>query len=196
MYIRKIMSTILMIVLCFSFNGNVLAADVDAPYEAILNEINKQYNLELGYVPVDTSKISLEEYEEKTIEFASQQRELLNYIASQEACENVLGGRATGSYVNKTRTKDTSGITSPYYSITATYTVYDNMRISSYSSASLNRKTMAQVNNVYLTNITSPTFILLNTTRTLAVRYTATIHYDSAYGYDNTVLYAEFNYND
>lgn len=186
----------LFMVLCLVANIHTYAADTHTSYEMILNEINEEYGLELGYVPVDKSKISLEEYREKTTEFAIQQKELLDYINSQQVCKNVPLNRATGTYVNKTKTKDVSGTLGAYYSITAKYTVYDNKHISSYSSATLNTKAAAILNNVYLTDLTGPELVLINTTRTLSVSYTATIHYDSAYGYANTILYGEFDYDD
>lgn len=193
---KKIVSLMLVVVLGITLNISAFAADNQNDYKEILNRINQEYKLNLGYVPVDENKISLMEYEEKTRALAIQQRELLDYIDSLQKCENSPATRATGDYVKKTRTKDVSGMNGTLFSITATYTVYDNLRISSYSSATLNTKTAALIQNVYLTNITGPEFVLINTTRTLAVKYIATIHYDSVVGYDNVSLYAEFNYND
>ena len=80
---------------------NAFAADSDAPYKEVLNSINAEYDLDLGYVPVDKSQISLPEYEEKTRDFAIRQRELLDYIEEQEISAKPIDEAMTCSYVNK-----------------------------------------------------------------------------------------------
>lgn len=55
-----------------------------SPYEQILNSINEEFNLELGYISVDSSKTTVAEYESVTRELAKQQREILDLIATRE----------------------------------------------------------------------------------------------------------------
>lgn len=193
---KAVMSFVLVVALAMVTNVSVFAADSDFAYREVLRKINQEYDLDLEYIAVENNQISLKDYEKRTRQLAIQQRQLLDYIENLEVSENTPVVCASGEYVNKTKTKDVSDIYGAYFSITAHYTVYDNARISSYSGASLNTKPLAIINNVFLTDISGPEFILLNTTRTLAVRYHADIHYDSAPGYGNVVLQAEFHYND
>ena len=61
-------------------------------------------------------------------------------------------------------------------------------------SSSIIYKTAENVANVYLTNIGKAQYSYLDSMRTLAVKYQAKVHFDSAFGSTGT-LYAEFNYN-
>ena len=192
-YLKKAVSLLLAMALSMGLSANVFAAETVSPYEAILNEVNAEYGLDLGYVPVDESKVTLEQYEEKTREFAAEQRELLDYIASRETCAEPGGiSRASGI---KTRTKATWNL-GQYFTITATYTVYDGSRISSCRNAKLNMTNTAIFTNTYLTNISGPTYSVIDGGRTSTVKYTATVHFDSIIGYSNTSLYTEFYYSE
>jgi hypothetical protein len=51
----------------------------------------------------------------------------------------------------------------------------------------------AGVNNTFLTDISSPKYSIIDNGRTGAVKYTATLHYNSTFGFKNTVLYTEFH---
>lgn len=192
-YLKKAVSLLLVTALCMGLSMNVFAAETASPYEAILNEVNAEYGLDLGYIPVDETKVTLEQYEQTTREFAAEQRELLDYIASREACDEPVGiARAS---VVKTRTKATWSL-GQYFTITATYTVYNGTSISSCRNASLNMTTTAILTNTYLTNISGPTYSVIDSGRTSTVKYTATVHFDSLIGYSNTSLYTEFYYSE
>ena len=78
-YLKRMTSVLIAATLCMGLSLSVTAAEETiSPYEAILNEINEEYKLDLGYVEVDASKVTLEEYEEKTRGLAASQRELLD----------------------------------------------------------------------------------------------------------------------
>lgn len=192
-YLKKAVSLLLATALCMGLSMNVFAAGTASPYEAVLKEVNEEYGLSLGYIPVDETKVSLEQYEQKTREFAAEQRELLDYIASREVCEEPVG-TARASVV-KTRTKATWNL-GQYFTITATYTVYNGSSISSCRNAKLNMTTTAALTNTYLTNISGPTYSVIDSGRTSTVKYTATVHFDSLIGYSNTSLYTEFYYSE
>ena len=82
-YLKRMTGVFMAVTLCMGLSLNVLAAEETiSPYEAVLNEINEEYELDLGYVEVDASKVTLEEYEETTRNLAASQRELLDYIES------------------------------------------------------------------------------------------------------------------
>lgn len=188
--VKKFLSLMLVTVLCLGGSMNVFAADTDVQYEAIFNQINDEYNLDLGYEPVDTEKVTLSEYEEFIREFAAQQRELLDYIESKETCEDSSLNVVSRANVVKTKTKDTWNFGNTF-SITATYTVYDGEKISLCRNAVLNQKNQG----AYLTNISGPTYSLIDSARTSTVKYTATIHTDVA-TVSNGTLYTEFYYSE
>lgn len=192
-YLKRGMGLMLSVVLCMGLSISSLASEMINPYEAILRKVNAEYGLDLGYVSVDESKVTLEQYEEKTREFASQQRELLDYIASREICAEPVG--TSRSSVNKTKTKAVWNL-GQYFTITATYTVYDGSRISSCRNASLNMTNTALFTNTYLTDISGPAYSVIDGGRTSTVKYTATVHFDSIIGYKNTSLYTEFYYSE
>lgn len=188
--VKKFLSLLLITVLCFGGSMNVFAADTDVQYEEIFNQINDEYDLDLGYEPVDTEKVTLSEYEEFIREFAAQQRELLDYIESKETCEDSSLNAVSRANVVKTKTKDTWNFGNTF-SITATYTVYDGQKISLCRNAVLNQKNQG----AHLTNISGPTYSLIDSARTSTVKYTATIHTDVA-TVSNGTLYTEFYYSE
>ncbi len=189
----KIAVSVLMIMTLFmGLSINVSAMQTISPYEAILNVVNEEYGLNLGYVPVNEEKVTLEQYENKAREVAVEQRKLLDYIESREQSKTSRGTlRAT---VNKTRTKSVWNYEA-YFTITATYTVYDGSQISLCRNASLNLTQGAILTNTFLTDISGPTYSVIDSGRTSTVKYTATVHYDSAIGFKNTSLYTEFYYD-
>ena len=191
---RKFVTVISAVIMCQAICVTAFASDrVLSPYEQVLYDANKAYDLELLYIPVDESQVSVEEYKEITLRFAAEQRELLDYISSKEENEeNVHSTRVT---VVKTRTKPTWDL-GQYFTIKATFTVYNGTQISACSNASLNRTSTAIVQNVYLTNVSSPTYSVIDLGTTSTVRYTATVHYNNSIGYGNTVLYTEFYCDD
>lgn len=193
-YFKKLFTMAVAAVMCMSMSVCAFAAEKEhSPYEEILNEASKEYNLDLGYVPVDEEKVTLEEYREKTYQFAAEQRELLDYIASRE--KSAEPSATTKSSVVKTKEKPTWNL-GEYFKIKATYTVYDGNRISACRNASLNMTNMAILNNTYLTNILGPTYSVIDSGRTSTVKYTATVHFDRLWGFSNTTLYTEFYYNE
>lgn len=193
-HFKKLFTMAVAAVMCMSMSVCAFAAEKEhSPYEEILNEANKEFNLDLGYVPVDEEKVTLEEYREKTYQFAAEQRELLDYIASRE--ESAEPSATTKSSVVKTKEKPTWNL-GEYFKIKATYTVYDGNRISACRNASLNMTNMAILTNTYLTSISGPTYSVIDSGRTSTVKYTATVHFDSLWGYNNTTLYTEFYYSE
>lgn len=167
-------------------------------YEAILDSINKEYNLNLGYVPVDAS-VNIEEYENIARKLAIQQRELLNYIALREAgslsAPAYPSTAALASSVVKTKTKPVWNFEGDF-NIQATYTVFDNNTISLCRNATTKSTPSAIIANTYLTNISAPTYRVIDSGMTSTVKFTATIHYNSIVGFENMSLYTEFYYND
>ncbi len=190
--IIRFISCVIIAVLLLLGNITTSFASEKSPYEMILDEANNMFDLELGYVQVDERKVSLEEYREKTFKFAAEQRSLLDYIERNEEC--IKYGR-TKSFVTKTRTKPTWNL-GQYFTITATYTVYDGNYIGSCYNASLNMTSAAALTNTFLTNISNPVYSVVGNAQTATVTYTATVHFDNWIGYSNTTLYTEFYYNE
>lgn len=137
--------------------------------------------------------LRLEDYKEKTYQFAVEQRELLDYIASKE--ETPEPSATSKSSVVKTKEKSTWNL-GEYFKIKATYTVYDGNHISACRNACLNMTSLAILSNTYLTNISGLTYSVIDSGRTSTVKYTATVHFDSLWGYSNTTLYTEFYYSE
>lgn len=192
--LKKIFIMVAAAVMSMSVSICVFAAEKElSPYEEVLNEANREFDLNLGYVPVDEEKVSLENYKEKTYQFAAEQRKLLDYIASRE--ESSVPSAETKSSVIKTKEKPTWNL-GEYFKIKATYTVYNSNRISACRNASLNMTNMAILTNTYLTSISGPTYSVVDAGRTSTVKYTATVHFDSLWGYSNTTLYTEFYYDE
>ena len=78
---RKITSLILSLILTIGIGTNVLASTGDvSSYEKILNSINNEFGLELGYAPVNEKEVTIEEYEIFIRQLATQQREILDKI--------------------------------------------------------------------------------------------------------------------
>lgn len=191
---KRIFAMVAAAVMCMSVSVFAFAAEKElSPYEEILNEANREFDLDLGYVPVDEEKVSLEDYKEKTYQFAAEQRELLDYIASRE--ESPAPTAEAKSSVVKTKEKPTWNL-GEYFKIKATYTVYNGNRISACRNASLNMTNMAILTNTYLTSISGPTYSVIDSGRTSTVKYTATVHFESLWGYSNTTLYTEFYYSE
>lgn len=174
--------------------------DKISEYEKKLNSINKEFNLNLGYVPVDESKVSLEEYERVVRQVAKQQRELLDYIAMREkqskgGIENGLAVQSNSSKLlaitSKTVTKDVQGLET-YFKIKVTYDV-NGSKVGNLRNAELQYKWFSYLSGTYVTNIQGPTYSIIDMGRTGTVKFVGTIHYNNrVIGLDNTVFYAEF----
>ena len=193
---KLILNMVVLFVTLFvlSSSSAVFAAETNVTsYEQILSSANEKYGLNLGYVPVDENNISLEDYRIMTEQFAFEQRNLLNYIESRRTfIPSTRLDRMNGAV--KTRTKDVWEI-GKYFSITATYTLYNNQTISKCRNASINSKPLAGMTNTYLTNVSAPRYGLIDSGRTSTVQYTATIHFDKV-SYNNSTIYTEFYYDD
>ena len=97
----------MVIVLCVGINAKVFANETISSYENILNKVNIEYDLDLEYVPVDESEITLEQYEKEIRKIAAKQRELIDYIASKEEESSAESRNVLRASVNKTKTKPT-----------------------------------------------------------------------------------------
>ena len=185
----------MVIVLCVGINAKVFANETISSYENILNKVNIEYDLDLEYVPVDESEITLEQYEKEIRKIAVKQRELIDYIASKEEESSAESRNVLRASVNKTKTKPTRDL-GLYFTITATYTVYDGIRIGLCRNAKLNITNKGIETNTYLTNISQPTYSIIDGGRTSTVKYTATVHFNSLIGVGGVVLYTEFYYSE
>lgn len=190
-YLKKVVSLLMVIVLCVGINAKVFANETISSYENILNKVNIEYDLDLEYVPVDESEITLEQYEKEIRKIAAKQRELIDYIASKEEESSAESRNVLRASVNKTKTKPTRDL-GLYFTITATYTVYDGIRIGLCRNAKLNITNKGIETNTYLTNISQPTYSIIDGGRTSTVKYTATVHFNSLIGVGGVVLYTEF----
>lgn len=202
----KIIATIFVMVMSMGLSITAFAADETdntSTYEEVLDSINEEYNLELGYVPVDSS-INLEEYEKTTRELAIQQRELLDYIDSKEATNftpniitsNLLNAKTASSSVTKTKSKPVWGFES-LFNIRATYTVTNGSTISKCSNASYKGTTNAILSGAFFSAETGPTYEVIDSGRTSTVKYTGTFgYYNNAATYKNVTFYTEFYYSE
>ena len=197
---KKVFSFILVVVLSIGCLITTYASTNDvSPYENILNSINKEYNLELGYVEVDENKVSVKEYTRITRKIAKQQRELLDYIAEREKEVQTSKlsdemGIINATTVTKTRTKDVWGFEA-YFKIKATYDV-TGIRISSMRNASLDYKLWAHLTDTYITDLSSPTYGIIDSGRTGTVKYIGDLHYGPFTTYENVSFYTEFYYSE
>lgn len=195
MHTKKFIATLLVMVMSVGFSVHSFAAQQKSPYESILNSINEEYNLELGYVPVDPS-ISIEEYKETTLELAIQQRKLLDYIEARETADitgHIKSNITPLATETKTITKDVWDFEA--YNITVTYNI-NGSKISSYKNAKLKSTLLASIQGSSLTKVSSPTYKLLDSSRTLSVKYIVDMYFNNGYSYKDVVFYTEFYYDD
>ncbi len=75
--IQKTVTMLLITCILFSTFSFTAFASNDAKYRAILERINNEYGTNLGYCPVDSSKISISEYESATRKIAAEQKMLI-----------------------------------------------------------------------------------------------------------------------
>ena len=123
--IVKLVSSLLAVILILNcLCMSTLAATIPDPYHAILNAINKEYDLELGYVTVDPNTISVENYEKVTRETAEKQRTLLDRMTYRE--RRILAKplsqemmAASSSIITVTKTQNVWDLSA--YQITLTY---------------------------------------------------------------------------
>ena len=74
--------------------------------------------------------------------------------------------------------------------------MYDGIRIGLCRNAKLNITNKGIETNTYLTNISQPTYSIIDGGRTSTVKYTATVHFNSLIGVGGVVLYTEFYYSE
>jgi hypothetical protein len=164
-------------------------------YEKILNSVNKEFNLDLGYIPVDESKVSIEEYEETTRKIATQQRELLDYInMRKKQCELETAIKSTNlmaiNSVTKTVKKDVWNFESSFF-IEVTYNV-NGTTVSSLRNASVDTKLMATIAGTGIMNHSAPSYSILDGGRTGGVSFRANIYFNNGtVNYTNVLLYCE-----
>jgi hypothetical protein len=198
---KKLLSLVLTVVLLTGFSGATVSAATTqsvSPYEEILLSINEEYNLDIGYIPVDESQVSIDEYEKLTRELAKEQRELLDYMAMRERealiqPENI--GKITPlAVVSRTATQNVWNYATSF-SITAKYNVNGTL-VSGFTkdNTTFNLKLLRpQFPIVY--GLSDPTFSTLDGGRTGGVKYKGTVTYGPGNTYSNVSLYTEFRYN-
>ena len=192
---KKVLSVFIVIILSIGCSTNAFASTGEIlTYEEILDDINENYDLELGYLPVDQDKMTLEKYKEVATKFAISQRELLDYIENRKISTESEYFNIERAAVQKTKTKPTWEL-GEYFTITATYTV-EGKTMSLCRNAQLNMTNAAIFTNTYLTDISKPAYSMLDGSRTSTVLYKATVHFDSVLGFSNISLYTEFYYSD
>ena len=175
---------------------NIFAATQDQ-YQMVWKELNAKYGMDLPLDYVNEDEISLDQFKVKAEEFIKHERDTENYI-KERIDDNIMASDVLNLSLNTRSTKsvtykkDCKGL-GQYFKIKATYTI-NGKKIVKAKSSSIIYKTAANVANVYLTNIGKAQYSYLDSMRTLAVKYQAKVHFDSAFGSTGT-LYAEFNYN-
>lgn len=200
--LKTLFSILLIVTIMLSFNMNVYAQDkilrVDN-YEDAFNLIIEEFDVDMTYLPVDESKISLNDYIKITREVAEEQRELLDYIEFRQSNNFELFSPLTMSIdsvtVTKTRTKDAWGDMGTYFGIKATYNV-TGTQVSYLRNSSISYKYATVTSNVSLGNISNPTYSYLDGGRTGAVKYTAEMYYDFFWSAGNVTIYTEFYYSE
>lgn len=179
--------------------SGVSAVEQMSPYEKVFNSINDEYDLNLGYAPVDGSEISLEDYEKYVRQVAIEQREVLDrieLIKSQTIMSEIasFSGVSTQSTVTKTRTKNCWGNLSGYYKCTCTYNVTGSV-ISYMRNAYLTQTTLGKLTNTLFAASSGPTYYVFDGGRTGSVSYKGTIYYNGNPPIYNYTCYTEFYYN-
>lgn len=188
---KKIISLVLSMVFFISINCTAFAADSpEIPYQNILYNINRNYGLNLEYESVDTSKVSLEEYEQFVTSVAIQQKKLYQLILQRELYSLKGLNISVEPRASKTITKDTWQY-GDAFSISATYDV-NGVVISNPRNISINEKKWPVVR--YTPNAGSPTTNIIDSGRTLTVKYYGTYTAIDV-SVSNVQLYAEFYYD-
>lgn len=192
---RKITSLILSLILTIGIGTNVLASTGDvSSYEKILNSINNEFGLELGYAPVNEKEVTIEEYEIFIRQLATQQREILDKINmnkyESEEKELIL---INDDYVEPLATVGARRVpvkyNEPFFDIIATYDLV-NSKISNLRNVKLDTK---QPSRTYCTKISGPGYGSLSGGRGQYAEFTADVVYNNGLiPVRNVSLYAEF----
>ena len=177
-----------------SVSFNALASSPENMYKEVLEEINDTYGLDLEYCPVDTSKVSIEEYRNVVEQVAIQQRDLKNMIekrSSLDSSNREILTRETKTITKSVWQENLSG----YFKITATYDV-NGMNVSNPRNIYYSRTFAA----IYLGIDFSPypgypTTSIIDSHRTLGVTYKG-VYIAGNTSLGNVTLYTEFYYSD
>ena len=181
---KKIICVLTLIMTVLGGGINIFAATQDQ-YQMVWKELNAKYGMDLPLDYVNKDEISLDQFKVKAEEFIKHERDTENYI-KERIDDNIMESDVLNLSLN---TRSTKSVT--YKKDCKGLGQYFNVKA---KSSSIIYKTAANVANVYLTNIGKAQYSYLDSMRTLAVKYQAKVHFDSAFGSTGT-LYAEFNYN-
>lgn len=177
-----------------SVDFSARASGTENKYKETLEEINETYDLDLEYCPIDTSKVSIEEYRNVVEQVAIQQRDLKEMIekrASQDNSDRLISTRETKTVTKSVWQDGLSGS----FKITATYDV-NGMIISNPRDISYHRTLSAIILGInYSPYPGYPTTNILDTGRTLSVTYYG-VYIAGNTSVGNTMLYTEFYYSD
>lgn len=149
--------------------------------------INEKYGQEIGVESVDTSKVSIEEFEAMATSLAIQQRELKECIRNRETY--VPKGMGLFSTLSTTKTVSNPSWQSDAYTITATYDVNGT-----FISNPRDIKISARGIMTYTCNHGSPTTSIIDSGRTLTVSAYGTVQGGGA-TFTNVYVYTEFYYD-
>lgn len=167
---------------------------VEEDYIQVWENLNREYEMNLPLHYLNEEKITIEEFEKQARNIIKSEKELLEYIEEKSSNRTIAENTPQlAAIVTKTRTQDTFALPN-HFAIEARYTVNGN-QIQSVSRSQIKYKTTGLLTNTYLTNISSPQYMLyIDGGRTLGVSYTANVHFDSVFG-TRTTLYSEFYYS-
>lgn len=196
--VKKMLALSLVVVLSTNFNGVASMAqtfDGDAEYRLILDEINEEYGVNIGFVSVNASEVSLIEYENAARKLAVQQKQLYNMIESRLEYQVVVdGSERDGLRSTKTKDSDVWNWEGVAY-ITATYDV-NGTRISNPRGISEHIKLTSMLLGItYVPYSGYPTTNIVDSGRTLTVTYRGTYFDGVGDTFSNVLFYTEFYYN-
>lgn len=195
---KKILTLALTLVMAltisFSYQSTVSAAcPNDDAYRAILDSINEEYDLELGYCSVDPTVVSLSEYEETVRAVAVEQKEINDYIANRENLDLPIVSTYASTTTTKTVSKDVLN-NETLFQINATYDV-NGVYVSNPRDISISRKLGAILNEITYTPFPDyPTIAYLDSHRTFSVTYYG-VKVIGSTPINNVKFYAEFTYD-
>lgn len=192
---KKIISIISILAIFLATSTTTLAKTPDdAAYREIMQKINEEYNLDLGYVEVDSDVISLGEYEAELRSLAIQQKEVNDMIAQRRVYQGSEKYRAR-AVTSKTVEKAVWGGYSYQFKIKATYDV-SGTTISNPRAISISRTLAAAASDLdYTPNIGSPTTDIIDSGRTLTVTYYGAYTAGGRLIAANVKLYTEFYFD-
>lgn len=206
---RNLIAVMMILSCMFVPTIKVSANEVDL-YQEALNQINEEYNLELGYIPFDSELITVERYEQMVEELAISQRATLDYIdmrikdsaihtsnlsSSKLAMmhEKELVNSSSRSIYTVTKTKNASNLSGGV--ITVTYkknTSTNTIGSVSYVLGKTTYEYTSVTNQSFKQSSWSATS--LDQGETLAINSVGKMYLLGAIPVSNVTLYAEFYY--